>query len=305
MNPSAQHAAQSTALDATPEPVALPPRGLFITGTDTGVGKTFVAAAIAEALRRSGLRVGVYKPVATGVEAQRSADTPSDAELLWHACGRIVPLSDVCPQQFAAPAAPPVAAAAEGKSVDPHLLFRGALRWHGKCDVLIVEGVGGLLAPLTEHLSVADLAAKIAYPLVVVARFNLGTLNHTLLTLEVARHRGLRTGGVVLNAPEPIGATLAEQTNAHELRRRISCPLLLQLPHLPRRSLEECDLESAWRRHTPQCDHKTLSAIDLIATLDWGQAGDGVLGRREETTVHFPHFMQAARPGHRSCQIKA
>lgn len=305
MNPSAQHAAQSTAPDATPEPVALPPRGLFITGTDTGVGKTFVAAAIAQALRRCGRRVGVYKPVATGVEAQPSSSTQSDAELLWHACGCIAPLSAVCPQQFAAPAAPPVAAAAEGKLVDADLLYRGALRWHGKCDLLIVEGVGGLLAPLTDELTVADLATEFAYPLVVVARCTLGTLNHTLLTLEVARHRGLRTAGVILNAPDPSGATLAEQRNAQELLRRMSCPLLLQLPYLTRRSTQECDLAFAGDGPARQCDHKTLSAIDLIATLDWGKLATACCGCGEESAVHSPHFTQAARPGHRSCQIKA
>ncbi len=203
---------------------ALP--GLFVVGTDTGVGKTCVASAIARCLAREGRRVGVLKPVATGVP--RGAGRGEDADLLIAAAGGSIAPERVVPLAFEAPLAPVVAARRLGRRLEPAEVERAldaALAWWlDRADVMVVEGIGGLLTPLAEGTTVADLAIRLDYPLVVVARRALGTLNHTLLTIEAALRRGLRIVGIVLNGTAPAGdagAQLAEATNGVELARRL------------------------------------------------------------------------------------
>ncbi len=169
--------------------------GLFVIGTDTEVGKTYVACRLAKSLVRGGTRVGVYKPVASG----GGPSEPSDAELLRAAAGQNCELSHVCPQQFTAPVAPPIAAALEGREVDEALLLTGANWWLGRCDLLIVEGAGGALSPISASLTVLDLAGQFGYPLLLVVANRLGAVNHTLLTLEAAAKRNLRVEAIVLN----------------------------------------------------------------------------------------------------------
>ena len=169
--------------------------GLFVIGTDTEVGKTFVACRLAKLLVELGMRVGVYKPVASGsVEMSRS-----DAELLRAAANQDCELEYVCPQQFAAPVAPPIAAAMERREVDEALLLSGANWWLGRCELLIVEGAGGALSPISSKQTVLDLAVQFGYPLLLVVASRLGAVNHTLLTLEAAHKRGLRVEAIVLN----------------------------------------------------------------------------------------------------------
>lgn len=183
-------------------------KGVFVIGTDTEVGKTYVAALLARLLADAGMKVGVYKPVSSGSDLEST----SDAEILRAAAGLDVPIDHVCPQRFIAPLAPPVAAALESRSVDDQLLIQGAHRWREKCDFLIVEGVGGALSPISESMCVLDLAAELQLPLLLVAANRLGVVNHTLLTLEAAASRNLRIVAVVLNQlqnaksapPEPI-----------------------------------------------------------------------------------------------------
>src|SRR4029079_563626 len=143
--------------------------GLFITGTGTGVGKTYVGALIARALRASGKRVGVYKPVASGCEVHGGKLISADAVVLWEAAGRPGSLEHVCPQTFRAPLAPHLAARAEGKRVDAKLLRAGLDFWRSTCDVVIVEGAGGLMSPISEYDYNADLAGDFGYPLLVVS----------------------------------------------------------------------------------------------------------------------------------------
>jgi len=169
--------------------------GLFVIGTDTEVGKTYVACQLAKSLVRGGTRVGVYKPVASGGEPGE----PSDAELLRAAAGQNCELTHVCPQQFSAPLAPPIAAAMEGREVDEAWLVTGADWWLGRCDLLIVEGAGGALSPISASLTVLDLAGQFGYPLLLVVANRLGAVNHTLLTLEAAEKRNLRVEAIVLN----------------------------------------------------------------------------------------------------------
>lgn len=177
------------------EAVCPPVRGCFVTGTDTGVGKTLVARALITALRGRGIDVGVLKPIETGVGAEGAAD----ALALRTAAGVDDPLSDVCPQQFALPAAPTVAAASEGRSVDLGAIDTAFARVCAAHDFVLVEGAGGLLVPATEDCTMADLARRFGLPLVIVARAALGTINHTQLTLEAAAARGLRVLGVVIS----------------------------------------------------------------------------------------------------------
>ncbi|RUL87314.1 dethiobiotin synthase [Tautonia sociabilis] len=213
-------------------------RGLFVTGTDTGVGKTRVAAAIASVLANRGVRVGVLKPVATGAEPVGDGWRAEDAELLISAIGGRVPSDRVCPIAFQPPLAPPVAARLSGEPLGFDRVLaetRTALDWWagpGGAELVVVEGVGGLLCPLAEGATVADLAVSLDFPVLVVARRGLGTLNHTLLTVEAARRRGLRLAGVVLNGSEPTVDPLAERTNPGELARWLGdVPLLADLPH--------------------------------------------------------------------------
>ena len=204
--------------------------GLFVTGTDTGVGKTYVAALIARQLHRSGRRVGVYKPVASGCVEESGRLVSEDAQVLWEAAGRPGELERVCPQRFRAPVAPHLAAAEEGQQIDEDLLRRGIEYWQQQSEVILVEGVGGLMCPLGDDIYVADLAHDFEYPLVVVARNALGTINLTLQTLITATAfcEGLPIAGVVLNrtsaAPDPSTAG-----NRKELESRSGPPILAEV----------------------------------------------------------------------------
>ncbi len=200
-------------------------RGLFITATDTGAGKTFVTAALARWWRREGRSFHVCKPVATGAENGSSADT----RLLAEAAGD-TDLRAVTPYTFAVAAAPPVAARLAGMSLRLEDLATAVRRRADDDRAVLVEGVGGLLCPLTERETVADLAGALALPLIVVARRSLGTLNHTLLTVEAAQRRGLRVAGLVVTATTPVQGA-AEETVIEELSQRLDVPLLAVLPH--------------------------------------------------------------------------
>jgi dethiobiotin synthetase len=202
--------------------------GLFITGTGTGVGKTYAGALIARALRDVGKRVGVYKPVASGCELRAGKLVSPDAVTLWEAAGRPGTLEQVCPQRFAAPLAPHLAARAEGRHVDSKLLREGIEFWRSTSDVVIVEGAGGLMSPISDEDYNADLVADLEFPLVVVAANLLGTINATLQTLITAStfREGLHVAGIVLNSSNPTGADPSVESNAEELARRCARPFL-------------------------------------------------------------------------------
>ena len=207
-------------------------RGFFVTGTDTGVGKTYVACGAIAALRATGVRVGAYKPVVSGSACGPDGPVWDDLVRLQSALGGDVPIERIGPQRFQAPLAPPVAARLEGKQVDAGLLRSGLEWWRDRADVVVVEGAGGLLAPITETESAADLAVSFGFPLIVVARMALGTINHTLLTLEAARSRGLKVAGIILNhATPPDVDDRSPDSNPGELKKRCGAPILAILPH--------------------------------------------------------------------------
>jgi dethiobiotin synthetase len=169
---------------------------LFVTGTDTGVGKTFVACALATALRARGRRVAVMKPVETGV-----AGDPEDARRLAAAAADPAPLDDVCPYRLRAPLAPAVAARLEGVAIDVGRIVALLLRRAARADVLLVEGAGGLLVPLAGRTTWVDVAARARLPVLIVAANRLGAINHCALTARVAAAAGLAVPGFVLSHP--------------------------------------------------------------------------------------------------------
>lgn len=204
------------------------PPGLFITGTGTEVGKTHVAALIARQLAAEGVRVGVYKPAASGCGRVGGELVSEDAVALWEAAGRPLTLDAVCPQRFEAPLAPNVAAREEGKRVDPERLRSGLAAWEG-FDFVLVEGAGGLMSPLSDADYNADLATDLGLPLVVVAANRLGVINDTLQTVLTAEAKALQVAGVVLNDVSPEGDE-SRQSNANELADRLGPPLLGCVP---------------------------------------------------------------------------
>lgn len=170
-------------------------RGLFVTGTDTGAGKSVVTAAICAALAARGERVAAFKPVVTGTD-EPPGEWPPDHELLAAATGQRP--EEVAPLRFGPPVSPHLAAELAGTPIDPARLVAAARRAREWADVLVCEGVGGLLVPFSHAYSVRDLAADLRFPLVIAARPGLGTINHTLLTVEAARAAGLRVAGIVV-----------------------------------------------------------------------------------------------------------
>jgi dethiobiotin synthetase len=208
--------------------------GLFVVGTDTGVGKTYVAARIAAAVAQTGKRVGVYKPAASGCRRVGRALVSDDAVALWDAAGRPGELKAVCPQRFAAPLAPHLAAREERKDIDSRLLRQGLDYWQRRSDLVVVEGAGGLMSPIGDQEYIADLAADFGFPLVVVVPNRIGAINGTLLTLIAAstRPRPLSVAGIVLNDVLPPGVDdPATRSNRLELELRCVPPVLAHLAH--------------------------------------------------------------------------
>ena len=203
-------------------------RGLFLTGTNTGVGKTYVGAMIARALVRQGHRVGVYKPVESGCRCEGNSLVAADAQSLWVSAGKPGELERVCPQRFAEPLAPPQAAAAEGKHVDRELLRSGIEYWRERSDIVLVEGAGGLMSPLSKKDFNAHLAADFGLPLVVVSSNELGTINATLQTIITAGVVApkLPIAGVVLCQTSPRKNDPSVKTNAADIAASCDVPLL-------------------------------------------------------------------------------
>ena len=194
---------------------------LLITGTDTGVGKTWISCLLIRQLTANGQKTGAYKPACSGAAFdQHGRAVWSDVDDLRNACDGDVPIDRICPQRFIAPLAPAVAARLEGRVIDSNLLVSGIDRWIGHAETVIVEGAGGLLCPLSDSLTVADLAKEFASPMILVAANRLGVINHTLLSIEVARARGLAVSAVVLN--DGSARTSQMMNNEYDLESDVS-----------------------------------------------------------------------------------
>ncbi|MBA3313884.1 MAG: dethiobiotin synthase [Planctomycetota bacterium] len=206
--------------------------GLFITGTDTGVGKTYVAAMIAERLLQEGVNVGAYKPACSGaIVSDAARPVWDDVEVLHRATGERFDRQRISPQRFIAPLAPPVAAGLENRIVDAGLLRTGGYWWEDHCEFLLVEGVGGWLCPLTDSETVADLAVDFRLPLLIVARASLGTINHTLLTVEAVRQRGVPIAGIVLSETTAPVDPSSVKANVVEIEKRCDVRVLGVVPY--------------------------------------------------------------------------
>ena len=206
------------------------PTGIFITGTDTEIGKTVVAGGLAAALKDAGVNVGVMKPIASGGIEHKGCIVSEDAVFLKHAAQVDDALDLINPICLRHPLAPSVAAEIEGVSIDLRQMDEAFARLSQRHEFMVVEGVGGIAVPICEEMLVADMAQRFQLPLLIVARPNLGTINHTVLTVEFARSYDLEICGIVLNASQEETKGLAEETNPQELARLTHLPILGPVP---------------------------------------------------------------------------
>ncbi len=206
-------------------------KAIFITGTDTGVGKTFFSCGLAALLKAKGCQVGVMKPAETGCVEKDGQLFPDDAGRLKKASGCAEPLDKICPYRFAEPLAPSLAAERAGVKIDIDRLFALCGEISAKHDITLVEGAGGLMVPLLPSVTFADFARVAKLPVIVVAANKLGAINHLLLTLEHASCMGLTPLGYVLNRVSD-EASLAAETNREVLVGLTGVPCLGELPFI-------------------------------------------------------------------------
>ncbi len=226
-------------------------KGVFVTGTDTGVGKTWVAAGLTAVARQWGLKAAYFKPIQSGCPEKQGRLLPTDAQLAKELAGLPEPLEQLTPVALHLPLAPGVAAARAGVTVDLHRVAAAYEYLAAKYDFLVVEGAGGLYVPLLNtHFLVLDMIRWLHLPLLVVARPGLGTINHTVLTVKAAQHAGLPVVGVVLNR-FPANPSLAESTNPEVIEKLAGVPILGRVPDL-------ADLDSPAGRGT------FLAAMDKV-----------------------------------------
>jgi len=214
--------------------------GWFITGTDTGVGKTIIAGALALLLREHNKRVGVFKPIATGCRLDLHLGLVSeDTELLAHCADSPYPLDLINPVRYAGDLAPMVAAERKRKPIDWSAIEESWSKIRKDSDWIIVEGAGGLLVPIDQNKNMADLAGELKLPLIIVTRPGLGTINHTLLTIEAAQSRNLSIAAVVINGYRPASATLAEETNPEVIGRLAKMRIPIVVPFDPHTDIRQ------------------------------------------------------------------
>jgi dethiobiotin synthetase len=207
-------------------------RGFFITGTDTGVGKTVIAAAMIKAIGLIGLKAGGMKPIETGCLREEGALTPSDGLFIKKFADMKDALGRVSPCCLEKPLAPLPASKIDGFTVDLGVIKEAFRELSEEYEAVVVEGIGGLLVPIRKDYFVIDLARDFALPIIVVSRPGLGTLNHTLLSVNYAIKEGLDVAGIIINYRRPPEGTLAEATNPDIIRLISGVPLFGVFPYL-------------------------------------------------------------------------
>ena len=205
-------------------------KGVFIAGTDTGVGKTLIAGAIAKILSQKGKKIGVFKPLATGCKKTKKSLIGQDAQFLARCASSKMRLDLVNPVTFKIPAAPFVCEKAENKKVDFKKIADAYKQICQNSDFVIVEGIGGVKVPITDRFDVLDLAMAFKLPVVIVARSKLGTINHTLLTIDAIRSAGLLLAGVVINGYDETTKDFAEKSNARIIAKLGEVRILAVVP---------------------------------------------------------------------------
>ena len=221
-------------------------RGVFVTGTDTGVGKTVVACALAMSLRRAGAQVGVMKPIATGARRRHdrggSAWVSDDAYVLAKAADAHDPWALVSPICFREPMAPWTAAQRAHQTIRFAPVMKAFQQLSVRHDVVVVEGIGGVMVPLNARQTVRDLIQQLGLPTILVCRPGLGTLNHTALSLQALRQARIRCLGVVVNHATPLGQSALDRTivktNLQMIRRMV--PILEEISHDPSIDTIQC-----------------------------------------------------------------
>ena len=218
-------------------------KGYFITGTDTNVGKTIVTACLLTINHKRGIDTGVMKPIETGVDQTCS----SDAKFLLTVSKNQDPLEQVCPVRLKPTAAPLQAARITDQTLDINFILESFGRLQAKYDQILVEGIGGLLVPLTSNYSVSDLIKDMSLPLIIVSRFSLGTINHTLLTVKAAQETGVEIAGIILNHSEDRPLSEIELGQASLIQELSNVTILGECPFLGSVSSEQFDNKLAKR----------------------------------------------------------
>ena len=231
--------------------------GVFVTGTDTEVGKTLVTAALALALKRLGRSVGVMKPIETGISP--SKPERSDAGRLRSAVESEETLGAICPFAFEQPVAPLAAAQAERRNIDLRVIRQVYRLLRDRYDYVVVEGIGGVRVPIAPNTDVMDMIKDLRLPAVVVGRAGLGGINHALLAVEALRRRKIPLVALVINRTEPVRSAmmrLQEKTTVEALKRQAGLPVLGPLPYEP-------DLARSFRRSAARL--AKMSAMSALA----------------------------------------
>ncbi|MBI3805871.1 MAG: dethiobiotin synthase [Nitrospirae bacterium] len=250
--------------------------GIFIAGTDTGVGKTVIAGAIARALSLTGVDVGVMKPVETGCQKKNGKLVPSDATYLKAAARTRDPIKWITPYRFQSALSPRAAALQEKKEIKLEEVLRAYDQLRRRHAFIIVEGAGGLLVPLTAHLDLLDLITLLNLPVLLVGRSGLGTLNHTLLTLRCGSTAGIRFTGIIFNQITP-SRSLADETNPASLAERTDIPLLGVLPYFKKSGKKEREIERSEKLlMANQLLKRTVLGWTYNRSSDSGESGTGV-----------------------------
>lgn len=222
-------------------------RGFFVTGTDTGVGKTVIAGALIKALQARGINACGMKPVETGCRRIDGILHPADGMFLKKAAKMNEDISQITPFCFETPAAPLAASEREGRAVDISTIidkFNALLKTYGS---VVVEGIGGILVPIKRDYFVIDLIKELGLPVLVVTKPSIGTINHTLLTVKYALKEGIRVSGIITNFSRASENTIAEQTSLGMLKQLSPVPTILAFPYLS--DLTYKTLEAAALKH--------------------------------------------------------
>ncbi|MBA4373301.1 MAG: dethiobiotin synthase [Thermodesulfovibrio sp.] len=223
------------------------PKGFFVTGTDTGVGKTIMSMALIRALEMLGIRVGAMKPIESGCGREGDVLIPFDGMALKQTARMEEPATLITPCCFESPLAPFPASEIELRKVNIPAIKNAFAKLAQKYEAMVVEGVGGLLVPIKKNYAVINLAADIGLPLLVVAKPGLGTINHTLLTVKYALREGLTVAGVIINYTMPPENNLAEETNVQVLNKICPVPVIGISPYL--KNITEEALEKTVRKN--------------------------------------------------------
>jgi len=218
-------------------------KGFFVTGTDTGVGKTIITAALIIAVSRLGFKTGGMKPVETGCLQQGNVLISSDGLFIKTIANMEENIDHVSPSRFLNPLAPMAASEIEGVPVDLQKIKTACDDLSGKYEVVIFEGIGGLLVPITGDYFVSNLAKELGLPIIVVSKPGLGMINHMMLTINFALKEGLTVAGIIINYTHPPEGTLAERTNPDIIKKICPVPLIGIFPHLE--NLKSSTIEKA------------------------------------------------------------